>query len=177
MSKRDFAVVVILSSGIYAVITIAIVVLVLHWDWTYIGLSLGILFASATLGILAGFVFGVPRTSATSDVDILATDRLVLNSNLVKVSDWLTTIIIGLGLVQFRELLDGLGWLGRQFEVIFGGHLQPTAAAAFGLSLTFTSLGLAFVAMYLWTSAMMMEVFADLLARRSGTAGKHGGSG
>jgi hypothetical protein len=73
-----------------------------------------VLVASSLSGALAGFVFGIPRLLArgetpsqasaapnTRDVSAGAATRpLVGNSNLEEISDWVTKILVGLGLVH-----------------------------------------------------------------------------
>ena len=82
------------------------------------GVVLFVLFGAAgAVGAAAGFLFGLPR-SRVADMTTLrqsvgntsgAASNLppstsyLANSNLIKVSDWLTTIIIGLGLVNLRK--------------------------------------------------------------------------
>lgn len=67
------------------------------------------------LGGLAGFTFGVPKIISLNDqmsalqVGTLATqtsqrNAIQENTNLTQISDWLTKIIIGAGLVQLRDI-------------------------------------------------------------------------
>jgi hypothetical protein len=67
------------------------------------------------LGALAGFTFGVPKIISLNDqmsalqVGTLATqtsqrNAIQENTNLTQISDWLTKIIIGAGLVQLRDI-------------------------------------------------------------------------
>jgi len=58
-------------------------------------------------GALIGFLFGVPRVNA----DTFKSSDLAPNSNIELVSDWLTKILIGVGLINIREiggLIDGI---------------------------------------------------------------------
>jgi hypothetical protein len=143
----------------YAALSAFIVLLVGWGEEDFMGLSLAVLFASATLGIIVGFLFGVPRVAADTDIHGSVAERLVLNTNLARVSDWLTTIIIGLGLVQFRKVLEGLGWLGDQYKRMFGtAGLPENATAGFGLALTLSAFGIAFVIMFMWTSTRLLDV-------------------
>lgn len=59
--------------------------------------------ASLATGALVGFIFGVPkwtRPKAKSS----ARERYEPNTNIEKLSDWLTKILVGVGLVEFHEL-------------------------------------------------------------------------
>ena len=71
-------------------------------------------------GMLLGFLFGIPRTVPSGTVDVPAATEvppnasntlftgtpspMEINSNLVEVSDWLTKIIIGVGLIELKSL-------------------------------------------------------------------------
>jgi hypothetical protein len=80
------------------------------------------------------------------------------NSNLIKVSDWLTTIIIGLGLVNLTKLIPAIRRLGRTLKAPLGG--TPYAGTV-GVSLVIST-GLAcFLLTYLWTSIRVRELLED----------------
>lgn len=82
-----------------------------------LGLDLLVALASASVGGLFGFIFGIPRTVA---VDVVPTDvsthtnggnnraMLATNTNLERVSDWLATLLIGATLVQLQKVP---GWI------------------------------------------------------------------
>jgi len=77
----------------------------------WISLALGSLVALASLlaGGLIGFIFAIPKpvAAAISGATQTGQPRLISNDNLVEVSDWLTKILVGLGLVQFGRAVDG----------------------------------------------------------------------
>jgi hypothetical protein len=52
------------------------------------------------VGAFIGFLFGIPRVNptATDSADLLP------NTNIETVSDWLTKIIVGVGLINFKEI-------------------------------------------------------------------------
>lgn len=62
-------------------------------------------------GSSLGFVFGIPRTlqhdvpatQVEADVDKGAV-KYQINTNLEQISDWLTKIIIGIGLIEMRNI-------------------------------------------------------------------------
>lgn len=149
----------IIGGGIYSAIVLIIVLIVCWSHWQDAGLALGIVFAGATAGILIGFTFGIPKLATTPQEELTAQGRLVSNSNFGRVSDWLTTIVIGLSIAQFGKVLDGVRWLGSAYSDVFSTDLGDPAAAAFGISLTFSSIGIGFVMMFMWTSTRLLEVF------------------
>jgi len=80
--------------------------------------------ACFTTGAAAGFLFGIPKIfqgkasrpeedgeekAEDEDQDDDASYRQQVNTNLTEISDWLTKIIVGLGLVQLGKVPDYLG--------------------------------------------------------------------
>lgn len=95
-----------------------------------IGLSMAILVASGLTGGLIGFIFSVPYVNKVtrvvhSDAAPAAVDGqpkdvveqreplLKSNSNLEKISEWLTTMLVGVGLSQINYVFQGLSEFGR----------------------------------------------------------------
>lgn len=83
-----------------------------------VGMSLFIAGAFFGLGLLLGFIFGVPRsaqenaappTGGTAEGD--SRQRLKVNTNLEQISDWLTKILVGVGLTQLSDIPSKLAQL------------------------------------------------------------------
>jgi hypothetical protein len=82
-------------------------------------LGVGILSGGAALmvGALLGFLFGVPRTlQGERPPDVLEEPgeggrpaEYRVNTNLEQISDWLTKILVGVGLVQLGSIIDAFG--------------------------------------------------------------------
>jgi hypothetical protein len=90
--------------------------------WTVLGVGLFLAGASTVTGSLVGFMFGVPRYrrgDREAQTDRAATAP---NTNLEQISDWLTKIIVGVGLTQIPAI-------GRFFE-----NLGSKWGGAFGAS-------------------------------------------
>lgn len=72
----------------------------------------GLLVAAAflALGMLLGFLFGVPRSAqeptaaAPPAQSGTANNRIKVNTNLEQISDWLTKILVGVGLTQLGQI-------------------------------------------------------------------------
>jgi hypothetical protein len=81
-------------------------------------------------GALGGFLFGVPKVNSGPAVP---GETLRPNSNIEVVSDWLTKIIVGVGLVEFRKLgtlIKGVAQqLGQSLTPSADVHLQSNAAS------------------------------------------------
>jgi len=102
-----------------------------------------LLAASAVAGLL-GLVFAVPRARAEGTES--GPGRFVSNSNLEQISDWLTKILVGAGLVQLGALPGGLRTLGDYL----GTDLAIPSGQAASVALTVYGSGVGFVFAYLW---------------------------
>ena len=113
----------------------------------YLALALSCL----CVGGIIGFLFGIPNTSQPKrdltlkglNTDSLATDQP--STNLEQVSDWLTKIIIGVGLVEANRLVRALGSVGKLVQDAAGGSVVVPQLVV----VTFGTLGLA--CGYIWT--------------------------
>ena len=110
--------------------------------------ALSILCSSAfmAVGWGLGFLFGVPRTAATDTRT---------NTNLEQISDWLTKVLVGVGLTQLSRLPTKIGLLASYIATGYG----DSASNVFALSmfLYFSSLG--FLTGYLLTRLALQAEF------------------
>jgi hypothetical protein len=132
--------------------------------------SVGLVWALACLivGIIAGFLFAIPRVPANDDPNAKESKSsspgsggkhggLGINTNLEQVSDWLTKILVGLGLVEAKTLIAQL----RNAGIYIGASLgRDGATIATGLIVYF--LGLGFISGYLLT-----RIFVSPMLRRA----------
>lgn len=125
--------------------------------------------AAAAVGAGLGFLFGLPRLRDTpvGGESALATDpstnaprgaHYLTNSNLIKVSDWLTTIIIGLGLVNLAKVGPALGDLSNTLKKCLGGACY---AGIVGVSVITITLVTSIILCYLWTSLRVRELMEE----------------
>jgi hypothetical protein len=134
-----------------------------------VGTTTFVVFAAAALvGASLGLLFGLPRSrSAASEAPTSTNDaaqqpgtstaespapHFYSNLNLVKVSDWLTTIIIGLGLVNLGKLVPALASLGASLSTPLGGSQY---AATVGIAISVTGSLAGFALTYLWASIQL----------------------
>lgn len=141
-----------------AIATIAYTILEAYGQpqWVASGLQHGAVaslwaLASLAVGAFVGMLFGIPRmrqTNSTSQADNTADKPEMgdkrkyqpeINNNLIEVSDWLTKIIVGLGLVELRELPDKLKIAANPLAECLGGECG--LALAVGVIIFFLSAG------------------------------------
>jgi hypothetical protein len=113
-------------------------------------------------------LFGMPRSRVAdlaaasqpgTSSSVNATSKSYLtNSNLNKVSDWLTTIIIGLGLVNLGSVIPAVQGLGTALKAPLG---NTDYAGVIGISIPIASLIVGFILVYLWTSIRVRELLED----------------
>lgn len=118
--------------------------------------------AFAGIGAIAGFIFAIPRHISVVPETPGATPSLrersgggdgpiqVLgysdNSNLEKISDWLTTLIVGVALVQ----LDEIGGQLQGIAAYFASGSSEADANAFFMAIIVASFCTGFLLQYLW---------------------------
>ena len=101
--------------------------------------------AGATLAAaIIGFLFGLPRMVERPD----STGIMTTNTNLDQISDWLTKILVALGLVQLGRFADGLQGLA---ESVAPGLGDRADSETFALGLIVYCLADGFLLGYLWT--------------------------
>jgi hypothetical protein len=83
--------------------------------------AVGAITAAATLmvGGMLGFLFGLPRTLERVEAGAI----LATNGSLDQISDWLTKILVGLGLVQIGKLAHGIGRLSSDIAPALGAGM------------------------------------------------------
>lgn len=124
-----------------------------------------------------GFIFGLPRarvfdTLGVDETSAQGTARgehaaargtvvrphYLSNSNLIKVSDWLATIVVGLSLVNLGKVVPALRALRTGLEDALGA--QPSAGvAAVGMIIIGVLAG--FLLMYLWVSIRVRQLLEE----------------
>jgi hypothetical protein len=90
-----------------------------------VGVGLFLAGAATASGSLFGFLFGVPKSAVNNGPDQMPRTgdepAYVPNTSLETISDWLTKAIVGIGLVQFDEILDLIGRVGATAGAAMGG--------------------------------------------------------
>ncbi len=131
--------------------------------WAAFGTAAAVAGAAALVGGVIGFLFGIPLTSQRigQGADGSGSDSFRPNTNLEQVSDWLTKIIIGVGLVQIGHALPALSRLATSLKSPLGG-LPSSSAFGLGIIIYFALLG--FLLLYLWSREVLPGELAEGLA-------------
>jgi len=82
--------------------------------WIYLGTAMLASLAAFLAGCLAGFLFGIPRIVSSGQLrqqKTTSAPAYTPSSNLAEVSDWLTKLLLGAGLVQLTRLGRPIGSL------------------------------------------------------------------
>ena len=160
---EDFRVIVYTLAGVI-VVSLALVI-----AYKGFGNLSAVLWAVACLivGGLIGFLFGIPRVLQGTNPPPIdgksdPTDyRQQVNTNLEQISDWLTKIIVGVGLVELRTLPDRIQRMAQFIASGIGGT-QADEVFASALIIYFSIIG--FLGGYLVTRIYLAGAFtrADL---------------
>lgn len=147
---------------------------------TFLGTGLMVAGASLLIGGLLGFLFGIPRTlqnTTPSSPRKVANDDAAnseqkqppaaaapaetdyqANTNLEQISDWLTKILVGVGLTQVREIGAKMNQVAGAVAAALG---SPGGNRAFALSLILYYLIIGFLFSYLWTRLYLPGAFRE----------------
>jgi hypothetical protein len=122
--------------------------------WSVLALCIATAAASLIAGALVGFLFGFPRTPEKSE----ATGILATNTNLDQISDWLTKILVGLGLVQIGKIAHGIHGLASSLAPGLG---EGAGAQPFAVGLIVYSAIDGFLIGYLWARTVVSKLFRE----------------
>jgi tetratricopeptide (TPR) repeat protein len=160
-----------------AVGVVGIVVYAWHKDSGSV-FAIAVLVAGAAFlgGALLGFLFGIPRLLANDAAAAPAAaaggapaaparSPYAPNTNLEQISDWLTKILVGVGLVELGKISKGTKKLVDFLAPALGG---PTTGPSFGLAVLFLYAVSGFLIVYLVTRVYLGRAFAqaDELTKR-----------
>lgn len=157
-SRRLLAAAVAPTLGVGVIVMYAVAV----GDLTVLASALMVAGAATLSGGLLGFLFGVPRTApaeAGAD-DLLRTQRsrYRANTNLEQISDWLTKILVGVGLTQLSPMRRAAASLIAGLAPALGGG--PTSQV-YGAALLVYFAVFGFLAAWLTTRLFLAPALTD----------------
>jgi hypothetical protein len=142
--------------------------------WQTLATGAAVCLAAAALGAVLGFLFGIPKAltgapgpsnqpqstpnggGQTAGIDAAA--KYGGNTNLEEISDWLTKILVGAGLVELSTLVHGIGQLAGSMGTQLGGQ---AGSAALGISLAIYSAVSGFLLCYVRTRLSLPSMLRD----------------
>jgi hypothetical protein len=141
---------------VFVLLLVTVMALIILFGWTAASNSLsltGLLVAAASIAVggLLGFLFGIPRMPDQSPPKAGEGEDSSYNpsNNLEQISDWLTKILIGVGLVELKEI----GAILRSIvNIVVSSYKDPPPGVeiiSYVAIVTFTIFG--FLASFLWT--------------------------
>ncbi len=136
-----------------------------HWSYVAVGMLTAL--AALLVGFFTGFLIGVPRSVSSGQVR-LSKNGVSPSSNLAEISDWLTKLLLGAGLVSLSRLG---GPIGRLIDDVAGGlHGVNSDAAIFqaakvtsgAIMIAFAVLGLlvGYIVTSTWYERRLEKVFS-----------------
>jgi len=135
---------------------------ILQNDWagalTTIGSGLFLAGAATLVGSILGFLFGVPKNNNAKDEgkETSASHQQFYqpNTNLEQISDWLTKIIVGIGLIEISKIISFFKFIGDYCGPAFSNHPAGEIIAV-SICLHYTLVGFVqgFLLAYLWLPA------------------------
>ena len=105
-------------------------------------------------GALVGFLFAVPRVNPL----VPSRSALVANTNIEQVSDWLTKILVGVGLINFRQIGGFIDGLAVDLSQSLATQAAP-ASKSFALSLIVYFFVVGLIQGYLLTRLFLSRQF------------------
>jgi len=126
-------------------------------------LGAGIFLAGSSLlgGVLVGFLFAIPKSDSSignsigSSEEPRGVSKYSLNTNLEDISDWLSKMIVGVGLVQLTSVP---GYIKRA-SLYWSSSVKPGFPAAYTSTLIIFFCLLGFLVGYLWTRLVLIGDF------------------
>jgi hypothetical protein len=127
--------------------------------------------AAFLLGCLTGFLFGIPR-APTHERAVPQTEKITdpataagkqvsgyrPNTNLEQISDWLTKILVGVGLTQLAQAPRAASALASALSPILG---DAPHSGGFGLAMVIYFFVGGFFLTYLWTRLKLGAAFRE----------------
>lgn len=161
LENRRFSSGLFTAAAVWSIVAAIGILLYTGINLPKVGMALIATFAAGAVGALVGFLFGIPMSRSDGKRETEAQDgSFKPNTNLEQVSDWITKIIVGLGLVQFRAIGAAVYTIDSSVGVAIGAPTSPeNTAAPFGIGLIVGSSVVAFLLCYMWTTTRLYDVF------------------
>jgi hypothetical protein len=137
--------------------------------WSYIAVGMLTALAALMAGFLAGFLIGVPRSVSSGQVRLSGNDqKFSPSTNLAEISDWLTKLLLGAGLVSLSRLGGPLGML---IDDVAAGLYGPKATPAIiqSAKVTAGAIMIAFAVLGLLVSYIVTSTWYEMKMEKLGS--------
>lgn len=129
--------------------------------------------SSFSVGAISGFIFGVPKVLQSGETAAGTGNaqpgdgklKQIPNTNLEQISDWLTKIIVGVGLTQMKEIGAGFDSLTLSLAQTFV-TTKPETSAPFVGTIVILFLIVGFLISYLWTRLFLADIQANNIEQK-----------
>ncbi|MBL7911967.1 MAG: hypothetical protein JNJ41_12990 [Bacteroidia bacterium] len=131
----------------------------IYQGFTFFLDGLGITLSFVFIGGIIGFIFGIPKSLQNANPNGDSSAKFVTNTSLEQISDWLTKIIVGVGLIEIREVFSLIKKLYYFFcnNVSCNNHCHEWGI--YLTSLAIISILLGFLAFYVYTRVNLSSMF------------------
>lgn len=124
--------------------------------FSIVGVAFVVAFSALLSGGLLGFIFGIPRTLQQEGIHVIQQNGVqqpqettyAVNTNLEQISDWLTKILVGVGLTQISSIPGALDKYADYVGISLGGYSN---SGVFSIAILLFFLINGFLISYLWT--------------------------
>jgi hypothetical protein len=148
----------VVKTGLITIAALAVAQLVLCYAAGEKGWAIAYLWsvASFAIGAMLGFLFGVPKV-LQDETNKSGEYRQLVNTNLDQISDWLTKVVVGLSLVNAREILTSLRKAAGMFANALGNS-DGSVALGMAVMIYFSVIG--FMSIYILTRLYLSPAFS-----------------
>ena len=165
-----FAVGIFVTGAGWTVIVVGGVLLYTGFDGPKISMAMLATLAASAVGGLTGFLFGVPKGPSDRDEQQRSGFFYRPNTNLEQVSDWLTKIIVGVGLIQAREIGGIIDQVGTRVGTAVGDLPGVKGSGTvFAIGLMVTAKSLTFLIADTWTISNLYAIYTYTHGLLAGT--------
>ena len=119
--------------------------------------------AATVVGAIIGFLFGIPKVVQSQEGGVTPGQgnyQQVVNTNLTEISDWLTKIIVGLGLIELNTLPDRVIAVASILAKSLNEQGDGTDFLPFAIAVLVGLLGFGFFFSYLSTRLYLASAFS-----------------
>ncbi len=148
---------------VFGIIVVIILAISSSAPFAVLAASLLVAGSAGAIGVFGGFLFGIPRSlqkeqqKDNGKAPGAANEGYAVNTNLEQISDWLTKIIVGVGLVELRRFPEFIERLSMYFVTSFG--VQGISGAAAAMIIIYFAV-FSFLIGYLWTRLYLTSQFS-----------------